>query len=158
MFIGLRLFEIAVFLYLSLFWINYTPRHHYNNANHATITTTPTTPPLQQRQPRHHYNNANHATTTTTTKPRHHYNNHQTTPPQQPPRSDSAHVCQKPGLRRGKAGGPRSPPPLNEWRRRGGFHPAREEEECHGGASVADWAEDPSFWKFPACSGRRGGS
>ena len=68
-------------------------RYFGSTTHYATITTTPTTPPLQQRQPRHHYNN------------------HQTTPPQQPPRSDSAHGCQRPGLRRGKAGGPRSPLP-----------------------------------------------
>ena len=36
---GLRLFEIAVFLNLSLFWIN-QQRHHYNNANLATTNTT----------------------------------------------------------------------------------------------------------------------
>ena len=84
MFIGLRLFEIAIFLYLSLFWINHTT---------TTLTTTPTTPPLQQ---------------TPTTPP---LQQPPTTPPQQPPRSTSAHGCQRPGLRRGKAGGPRPPSP-----------------------------------------------
>ena len=96
MFIGLRLFEIAVFLYLSLFWINHTT---------TSLTTAPTTPPSQQPP-----------TTPPSQQP-------PTTPPQPPPRSTSAHGCQRPGLRRGKAGGPRPaplPPPPNEWRCRFG--------------------------------------
>ena len=49
----------------------------------------------------------------------------------------------------------RPPPPSpKEWRHRGGFHPAREKEEYHGGASVTDLAGKPfllevsrMFWK-----------
>ena len=117
MFIGLRLFEIAVFLYLSLFWINHT-------------TTTLTT-------------NANHTTITTTTKPRH-LNNHRILP---------RHTVAR-GLAFDEGKQVPSPPPPNEWRCHGGFHPAREEEEYRGGASVADLAGRPfllevssMFWK-----------
>jgi len=130
------IFEVAIFLLLSLFWTNHQPSttnhllHPANHQspspqppNHTTITTT------TKRQPRHHYKQPRHVN--------HNLHNHTTA---FPPRHMVTKTDENPTPQR-ITSAPASAA-------------GRDSLQKHSTKNPDSARKTPSFWKFPAGAGR----